>query len=125
MKTLAHVWTIMANFIRVCTCLTPTQQTPPLNQTHSPFIMTSRKVRCLFFTVFVVTSVLIVLCYLKSDETVLYTVTFPQDLAILNDSQLKKVSPDHPTHRKKLWVDLQPNENMLVRKIVLQYVHRI
>ena len=89
------------------------------------FIMKIRKVRCLVFSVFIVTFGLIVLLYLRSDETVLYTVTLPQDLADVHSHQFKKVSPDHPPPRQNLWVDLQPNENMLVRKNVVQYVQCI
>ena len=79
-------------------------------------------IRSFFFTAFVVTSVLIVLLYLKHNETVLYTVTLPQDLAAIHNHQLKKISPHHPALRQNLWVDLQPKDNMLVRKLVLQYV---
>ena len=74
---------------------------------------------------FAVTSTLIALHGLKYNETVLYTVTLPQDLAVVHNQQLKEVSPDHPATRQNLWVDLQPNENMLVRKYVVQYVQYI
>ena len=87
--------------------------------------MKTRKVRCLVFSAIAVTFGLIVLLYLRYDETVLYTVTLPQDLAVVHNQQLKEVSPDHPATRQNLWVDLQPNENMLVRKYLLQYVQCI
>ena len=87
--------------------------------------MKTRKVRCLFFSAFAVTSTLIVLLYLRYNETVSYTVSLPQDLPAVYNHKLKEVSPDHPAPRQNLWVDLQPNENMLVRKYVVQYVQYI
>ena len=84
--------------------------------------MKTRKVRCLFFSAFVVTFGLIVLLYLRYDKAILYTVTLPKGLADVYNHQL---SPDHPAPRQNFWVDLQPNENMLVRKYVVQYVQCI
>ena len=46
----------------------------------------------------------------------------PEYFAVVRNWQLKNVSQDHPAPRQNLWVDFQPRENMLVRKLVLQYV---